>query len=95
VVRPLARMRGRGEKEGARVVCSERRKERKGECGVVAGHFHGNGGGEKEKGGSGLGRATWWEELGNSAGDWRGDRAVRGSRHWPRAGVHERVGGAP
>jgi hypothetical protein len=51
VVRPLAWTRGRGEWEGARAVCSERRKERMGERDVVAGHFSRCGGGEREKGG--------------------------------------------
>jgi hypothetical protein len=74
VVRPLARMRGRGEREGARVVCSERRKERKGECGVVAGHFNRHGGGEKEKGG------LVWDvpRGGRSWGTARGTGAVIG-----------------
>jgi hypothetical protein len=51
VVRPLARMRSQGERDGARVVCSERRKERKGESGVVAGCFNRRGSGERERGG--------------------------------------------
>jgi hypothetical protein len=52
VVRPLVRTRGRGEREGAHVVCSKRRKERKGERSVVIGHFNRHNGGESERGGS-------------------------------------------
>jgi hypothetical protein len=61
-------------------VCLERRKERKGERGTVAGHFNRRDSGERKRRGFGLGRATQQEELGKVVGDQRSDRAARGGR---------------
>jgi hypothetical protein len=93
-VRPLARMSGRGDRECAHVVCSKRRKERKGECGVVVGRFNGRGGREKEKGGVQFGT----RHAAGGAGEGRGGLAQRsGSTGWlaPAQSRCARVGGAP
>jgi hypothetical protein len=101
-VRPLARMSGRGDRECARVVCSKRRKERKGERGVVVGHFNGRGGREKEKGGSPVwdtprSRRSWGRVWGTGAAV--GQHGVASTSPEPmcaggrRTPVHNRGGG--